>query len=142
MFHKIKAVTPLSGLRLLVHFQDGEAKQYNLNPLMETEPFKDLNTIPGLFEQVSVDPGGYGISWNDDIDMDGSELWANGEEISTPFVGLLALSDATQLWGLSESTLRKAISYGRFQEGQDAMKYGKQWVVTRSAMIREYGPIP
>ena len=28
------------------------------------------------------------------------------------------------------------------QEGVDAQKYGKQWIVTRNAMEREYGPAP
>lgn len=45
-------------------------------PLFDEMPvFSPLRDVPGLFEQVSVDPGGYGISWNDDIDLDASELW-------------------------------------------------------------------
>ena len=40
---------------------------------------------------------------------------------------------------MSESTLRKAISYGKLVSGVDARKYGKQWVVTEAAMRREYG---
>ncbi len=57
----------------------------------------------------------------------------------TPFDGLISFADATELWGLSESTLRKAISYGKLVSGVDARKYGKQWVVTEAAMRREYG---
>ena len=30
-----------------------------------------------------------------------------------PFDGLLSFSEATSLWGLNESTLRKAIVYGK-----------------------------
>ena len=44
----------------------------------------------------------------------------------SPFDGLLSFGEATQLWGLSESTLRKAVAYGKFQEGQDVKKFGKQ----------------
>ena len=58
----------------------------------------------------------------------------------TPFDGLMAFTDATQLWGLNESTLRKAISYGKLIDGVDACKYGKQWVISIEAMKREYGP--
>ena len=50
------------------------------------------------------------------------------------------MSDATELWGLNESTLRKAISYGKLKIGYDVCNYGKQWIVTVKAMIREYGP--
>ena len=40
---------------------------------------------------------------------------------------------------LNESTLRKAISYGKLINGVDVCKYGKQWVVSIKAMKREYG---
>ena len=92
-----------------------------------------------MFNAVSVDPGGYGISWNDDIDLSCDELWEHGKVVKTPFDGLMAFSTAADLWGLSDSTLRKALVYGKIRPGIDARKYGKQWIVTRSAMIREYG---
>lgn len=139
MFHKVKSVSPLPGYRLMLHFSDGTAKQYDIAPLLETPAFSDLKAVPGLFEQVTADQGGYGISWNDDIDLDCEELWSNGQEVKTPFDGLLAFSDATALWGLNESTLRKAISYGKLRDGIDVLKFGKQWIVTKDAMLREYG---
>ena len=55
---------------------------------------------------------------------------------------MLSFGDATALWGLNESTLRKAVSYRKLADGIDVKKFGKQWVVTRSAMEREYGPQP
>ena len=57
----------------------------------------------------------------------------------TPFDGLMAFGDATQLWELNESTLRKAISYGKLVSGIDVRKFGKQWVISMAAMRREYG---
>ncbi|WP_313995849.1 helix-turn-helix domain-containing protein [Lancefieldella parvula] len=48
-------------------------------------------------------------------------------------------SDASELWGLSESTLRKAVAYGKIVPGVDARKYGKQWIANRDTMMREYG---
>lgn len=143
MFHKIKSVSPLPDFVLLLHFVDGTAKTYDMKPLLDQmEAFADLKHIPSLFEQVSTDPGGYGISWNDEIDLDGEELWVNGQEIKTPFTGLLSFADASTMWGLHESTLRKAISYGKLKNGLDAIKFGKQWVVTQEAMKREYGEPP
>ena len=41
--------------------------------------------------------------------------------------------------GLNESTLRKAIAYGKLINGQDVCKFGKQWVISSEAMNREYG---
>ena len=37
------------------------------------------NSVSGLFEQVKVDAGGYGISRNDDIDLSCEELYQNGK---------------------------------------------------------------
>ena len=88
---------------------------------------------------MQVDQGGYGIIWNDDLDLSCDEIYENGKTIKTAFDGLLAFSDATELWGLNESTLRKAIAYGKFVNGVDVCKYGKQWIVSVDAMRREYG---
>ncbi len=143
MFHKIKSVSPLPGFRLLVSFTEGCSKTYEVAPLFQRVPaLAALRDTPGLFDAVRVDPGGYGVSWNDELDLDASELWANGQPTSSPFDSLLSFADATALWGLSESTLRKAVSYRRLIEGVDVQKYGKQWIVTRAAMEREYGPCP
>lgn len=140
MFHRINSVTPLAEFHLLVHFSDGSSCDYDMNPLFQEHPvFSPLRDMPSLFDQVVVDAGGYGISWNDDIDLDGSELWENGVPVQTPFDGLLSFSDATSLWKLNESTLRKAVCYGKLRQGLDVLKFGKQWVVTKTAMLREYG---
>ena len=79
MFHRIKEVKPLPDYSLLVHFENKEKKQYNILHLTkELEPFKALIYVPGLFEQVKVDSGGFGISWNDEIDLACDELYNNG----------------------------------------------------------------
>lgn len=77
--------------------------------------------------------------WNDEIDLSCDELFENGKTISTPFDNLMSFGDATQLWGLNESTLRKAIAYGKLQNGVDVCKFGKQWIISMDAMRREYG---
>lgn len=140
MFHKVNGVSTMNDYGLLVHFSDGTAKEYNMDSLIHSFPvFEPLGSVPGLFEQVKVDQGGYGISWNDDIDLDCNELWENGTPVETPFSGLLSFADASGIWALNESTLRKAVSYGKLKNGTDVLKFGKQWVVTQAAMLREYG---
>ena len=140
MFHKVKAVNALPDYRLSVQFAEGVTKIYDVKPLFaKWKPFKALENAPELFSAVEVDMGGYGIIWNDDLDLSCDELFENGETVKTPFDGLMAFTDATQLWGLNESTLRKAIAYGKLVNGVDACKYGKQWVVSMEAMKREYG---
>lgn len=140
MFHKIKNVAALPDYRLSVQFSEGVTKIYDIKPLFDRLPiFATLKDDKQTFYNVSVDIGGYGIVWNDELDLSCDELWEHGTQVHTPFDGLIAFSDATELWGLNESTLRKAISYGKLVDGVDVCKFGKQWVVSMSAMQREYG---
>ena len=140
MFHKIKNVFPLPEYKLSVQFSEGVTKIYDVKPLFDRlSAFTYLKENDTEFDSVTVDVGGYGIVWNDDLDLSCDELWKNGVQVETPFDGLMAFSDATELWGLNESTLRKAITYGKLVNGVDVCKFGKQWVVSIEAMKREYG---
>ena len=139
MFHKVKDVTALSDYRLMVQFSEGVAKYYDVKQLFDKWPDFRVLEKEIEFAEVAVDTGGYGVVWNDDLDISCNELWENGETLQTAFDGLMAFSDATTLWGLNESTLRKAIGYGKLIKGIDVCKYGKQWVISMSAMKREYG---
>jgi hypothetical protein len=57
-------------------------KVYDCKPLLKEEPFKLLQN-ENFFKRVKVDSGGYGISWNDDIDLAESELWLKGVSVNT-----------------------------------------------------------
>lgn len=139
MFYKVKAVAALPAMKISAQFANGTTKIYDVAPLLERfKAFEPLRNET-FFSSVEVDTGGYGVIWNDDIDLSCDELWENGVEIQTPFDGLMSFAEASELWGLSESTLRKAVSYGKIESGIDARKYGKQWIITRDAMQREYG---
>lgn len=140
MFHKVKSIAPLTDFRLSVQFSEGVTKLYDVKPLFEKIPaFRYFQENPQEFDYVTVDVGGYGVIWGDELDLSSDELWDHGVQVDTPFDGLMAFSDATELWGLNESTLRKAISYGKLVNGVDVCKFGKQWVVSIEAMKREYG---
>ncbi len=139
MFHKINSVYPSNGLKIVVQFVEGVTKVYDVSPILdEIEVFKQLNDIT-VFNKVHVGPGGYGVIWNDEVDLACDEIFDNGKVIKTPFDGLIAISEATKLLGLNESTLRKAIQYNKLVKGQDVTKYGNQWVVSLDALKREYG---
>lgn len=127
--------------QLSVRFCEGLTKKYDIRPLFDKIPVFTALKNEEVFYGVSVGVGGYGIVWNDKLDLSCDELWENGVTVQTPFDDLIALSDATALWGLNESTLRKAISYGKLVNGVDVCKFGKQWVISRNAMEREYGNV-
>lgn len=79
MFHKVKSVKIVSEFVLEVTFENDIIKYYDVSNVFDKwEVFKNLKNIDGLFEQVKVDQGGYGISWNDEIDLECEELWEHG----------------------------------------------------------------
>ena len=79
MFHKVKNVAPASDFKLCVQFCEGVTKIYDVKPLFDKLPvFKQLLENPAEFSCVTVDVGGYGIVWNDDLDLSCDELWENG----------------------------------------------------------------
>lgn len=78
----VVAVEPLTAKRLRVSFSNGSAKLYDCAPLLALERFR-LLAGEAFFRAVRPDPGGYGIVWNDGIDLAESELWINGKEAET-----------------------------------------------------------
>lgn len=78
MFIKVKNVEPLQNLILRVTFENGIIKRYDVKPLTERiNEFKPLFNN-AIFRNVKTDFGGYGISWNDFLDLECTELWENG----------------------------------------------------------------
>ena len=89
MFYKVKSVLPQADLKLLIQFVDGTTKEYDVAPLLDKWPvFQALKITPELFDCVKVDAGGYGISWNDDVDLSCDELWEIGKQVSAPFTNI------------------------------------------------------
>jgi len=85
MSYKIKAVTALPNYHLRIQFSQGVTKDYDINPLFNKwKAFKKLKTEKDLFKNVKVDVGGYGVIWNDRLDLSCDELYENGKTIKTP----------------------------------------------------------
>ena len=80
MFHaRIEKIEVLSDFVLLATFVGGIQKLYDMKPWIERKnAFKPLKNDIELFNSVQTDCGGYGIAWNDDIDLDAHEIWVNG----------------------------------------------------------------
>lgn len=82
MFHKIKNANPLQDFRLCVLFSEGVTKIYDVKPLFEKiSAFKVFAETPKLFFEARVDTGGYGVVWNDDVDLSCDELYENGVQV-------------------------------------------------------------
>lgn len=70
---------------LLVGFKNGAFRLYDLKPLINKyEPFKQLAEIEGLYENGRIDVGGYGIVWNDDLDISADGIYEKGALCAAP----------------------------------------------------------
>ena len=77
-FHTIKSIKPLENMILEAVFFSGETKKYDIKELIKKyKIFKELENKE-LFNKVKVDIGGYGIIWNDNLDLSSEEIWKNG----------------------------------------------------------------
>jgi hypothetical protein len=76
-FPKVKDVKPLHDKKLLITFQNDIQKIYDCSSLLSEKHFSFL-ADDSLFKLVKTDLGGYGISWNNEVDLSESELWMHG----------------------------------------------------------------
>ena len=79
---KIKSVKAMEKFILLVEFQNGIQKTCDIQELFIIFPqFKVFETNTILFSSVKVDIGGYGISWNDELDLAAEDIWDRGKYV-------------------------------------------------------------
>lgn len=79
---RIKYVEPLSNYKLFVIFENGEIKVYLMKDLLKEFPFNALKE-ENMFFEAKLDKNGYGVVWNDDIDLSEYEIWKNGVLVSS-----------------------------------------------------------
>ena len=79
MKNKIISAVGKNDFSLDVEFMNGEVKNYKMDYMLNLFPqFQTLKDDQKLFESVRVDAGGYGVSWNDDLDVDAATLYEEG----------------------------------------------------------------
>lgn len=79
----ITYVEPLSEHRLFIIFSDQTIKIYPLQKLLGQYPAFQTLQDDERFRSVKIAAGGYGLIWNDQLDVSESELWENGVFITT-----------------------------------------------------------
>ena len=79
---RIASVNTLENLCLLVVFENGIERKYDIKKLFDKFPaFKKLQDV-AVFTNVKVEVGGIAIIWNEELDLSRYEIWENGEEQS------------------------------------------------------------
>jgi Protein of unknown function (DUF2442) len=74
---RIVSAKAIDDRTLIVKFTNFEVKKYDISKLLENPMFATLRN-PVFFKNFTVEPGGYALVWNEDIDISEYELWQNG----------------------------------------------------------------
>lgn len=118
---KVLDAIPLEDAQVLVFFEDGKTKKFDTKTLFSDYPeFKAL-LEPELFKLLKVEPGGYGISWNEDLDCSEGELYENGIEIPLnlkDFIAfaehnLISTKEAAAILGCSKQNINDLVKRSR-----------------------------
>ena len=80
MYPKIIKVETIQPFILKIEFDNKKIKQYNLETQLDKKRFEIIKNN-GLFNNYTIDPGGYGVSFHDEIDISEYELYNNGVEV-------------------------------------------------------------
>lgn len=80
MFNKINNIETLLNKILKIEFENGEIKYYDMKNLIKNNIIFKILENDSIFNMAKVDIGGYGVIWNDELDIDCEELYANGAD--------------------------------------------------------------
>lgn len=82
MFMIATKVRFLEGVVLELTFQDGKIVRYDMARLFSKYPqFEELRRDRKLFLSGHLDTGGYGVIWNDELDIDATSVYECGEVV-------------------------------------------------------------
>lgn len=118
---KVSSAVPLDDMQVLVFFEDGSVKKFDVKTLIPDYPeFEDLKN-PDLFNLLRVEPGGYGISWNEDLDCSEGELYENGIDVplcpedfgAFARFNLVSTREAADILGCTKQNIEDLIRRGK-----------------------------
>ncbi|MCT7953430.1 DUF2442 domain-containing protein [Ancylothrix sp. C2] len=66
---------------LVVKFSNDEFRKYDISKLLEKPLFAKLHN-PVVFKNFRIEEGGYGLVWDEDVDISEYELWQNGISVA------------------------------------------------------------
>ena len=79
MIPRIKSIEPMANFKLFVQFDGGKKVVYDVNDdIRDISSFQELKTLPGLFENASLDSSRTCVVWNERIDIPSDTIYEYG----------------------------------------------------------------
>ena len=125
-------------------FADGEIVSFDVKSMFDKYPvFRDLENEE-LFENVKIDGVGYGISWNDEIDLSSDGIYLRGKHIGktdpNPQVMLgQAVSEAREEKGISQRQLSRSSGVIQAEISKIEQGKGNPTVLTLQKLAKALG---
>ncbi len=109
-------------------FADGEIISFDVKAMFEKYPVFRALEDEALFKNVKVDGVGYGVSWNDQLDLSSDGIYLRGEHIGNtdPNVHIMlgqSIAEAREEKGISQRELSR--SSGVMQAEISKIEQGK-----------------
>lgn len=113
MHRIITKIEAKKNMILVATFADGEVVSFDVKTMIEKHPCFEALKNKELFNSVVIDGIGYGISWNDDLDLSSDGIYSRGKHIGKvdPNISLLvgqAIAEARAEKGMSQRDLSSA----------------------------------
>lgn len=113
MFIRATKVTFLEDTIVELTFQDGKVFQYDISLMFNKfRVFQKLKEDKELFYSGHLDNGGYGVIWNDELDLSAMGVYYSGQLVRTEPVSLnnrigVLINEARNKRGISQTQLAK-----------------------------------
>lgn len=100
-------------------------------------------SVSGYVKCINKDEGDYEYTVDDDAIIYNPEegILTEKKEINFEIDKVLTVTEAAEIWGIAEGTIRAAIRCNKFILGFDYRKAGRITLITKSAMERVYGEL-
>jgi hypothetical protein len=72
MYFSVKSVLPINDYKLILTFENGEKRQFDMNPYLSNGVFQELKDVE-LFNSVRVSFDS--IEWSNEVDLDPEILY-------------------------------------------------------------------
>lgn len=121
---RIDDIVPLENYTLLVFFRDGRVKKNSLKPYFEKNTqFNILLKRESLFPSVRIQTGGYGVTWDVNLNISDKVLYKTGQSvllsksefISFAIHGLVNSIEAAELLGCSRQNVDDLMKRGKLR---------------------------
>ena len=144
MHRIIVKLETLNDMTFNATFADGEVVNFDVRTLFDKYPvFRALENNE-LFQKLKIDGVGYGVSWNDDLDLSSDGIYVRGKHIGKvdPEIKIIigqAIAEAREEQGLSQRDLSSSTGIMQAEISKIEKGKGNPTITTLQKIAKSLG---